>query len=112
MRSRLFWPALMVLSLAGLVGCSSSGGDPNYARVVGTVNHNGNPVPGAKVTFVSSTLGEDGKPMQFSAYSDTAGKYAISGRGKFPGLPPGEYKVTVVKWAVKPGMTIPESIAN
>jgi hypothetical protein len=108
MRVRLVWPVLAALSLVCLVGCPGAGSG-NSARVTGTVTHNGTPVAGAEVTFWSTNVGADGKPIRAgSCFSDASGKYAISGTVKAP-LLPGEYKVVVIKYQGKPG-AIPASL--
>jgi Carboxypeptidase regulatory-like domain len=93
-------------ALGILAGCTSKGpGD--FAHVSGTITHNGNPVEGAKVTFVSTTE-VDGVQERFSTETDSSGKYLIAGVGKTPGIPPGRYKVVVTKLIIKPGFKAPE----
>jgi hypothetical protein len=89
------------LVLAALVGCSRGGG--TYATVSGTVTHNGVAVENAKVTFYS-TAQIEGKPgVVASATTDSSGKYLLATVGKEPGIPPGMYKVTIVKLNEKLG---------
>jgi len=90
----------MIVALVGLSGCGKGGA---LATVSGTVTHNGNPVDGAKVTF-HSTVEVDGKPAAaYGAQTDSSGKYVIAttGRDQQPGIPPGLYKVSIVKYEGK-----------
>ena len=45
---------------------------------------------------------------EFSTTTDSNGKYAISGVGKTPGIPPGLYKVVITKLNLKPGAKVPD----
>jgi hypothetical protein len=76
-----------------LAGCASD------ARVSGTVTLDGEPVRGAQVVFARDGSG----PVV--AQTDDAGRYALVGNTG-AGLPPGEYRVTVTKEAMKDG-TVP-----
>jgi len=90
--------AAVLVALVGMLGCSKN---TNLATVSGVVTHNSAPVEGAKVTF-NSTVESEGKPgTVVSALTDSNGKYVISMLGKEPGIPPGLYKVTVVKYEGK-----------
>jgi len=96
------------LTLAWVVGCSQGLG--NFATVTGTVKFNGNPVDGAKVTFHGTTESE-GKADIFVTTTDASGKYMIAGSGKNAGIPPGMYKVVIVKYNTKDGgAKLPEGI--
>jgi hypothetical protein len=82
------------VGLAAVLGCSRGG---KLATVSGVVTHNGTPVEGAKVTL-HSTAEVNGKPGgSYAALTDSSGKYLIASVGKDPGIPPGLYKVTVIK---------------
>ena len=84
------------LALVAMIGCSNKGG--TLATVSGVVTHNGTPVEGARIVF-HSTVEVDGKPVPgFGAQTDSSGKYVIASAGKEPGIPPGMYKVTIVKY--------------
>jgi len=84
------------LGVITLIGCGKKEG--SYATVSGVVTFNGNPVEGARIAF-HSTVEVDGKQgTSFGAQTDSSGKYVIAAIGKDPGIPPGLYKVTVVKW--------------
>jgi hypothetical protein len=81
------WAAASLLLVAG---CASD------ARVSGTVTLDGEPVKGAQVVFARDGSG----PVV--ALTDDAGRYALVGNTG-GGLPPGEYRVTVTKGALKDG---------
>jgi len=87
---------LGLVALVALSGCSKGSG--SFATVSGVVTHNGTPVEGAKVTFHSTVEGGGSKAMAYSALTDSTGKYLIASVAKDPGLPPGMYKVTIVKY--------------
>ena len=94
-------PVATVFSLAALVaGCSGGAGGP-YATVSGKVTHNGNPVEGAKVNFFSTVESSGQAGGSYSAMTDSSGKYVIAMIGEQPGIPPGMYKVTIVKLEIK-----------
>lgn len=107
MNRRAFLAGAVAAALAGLAGCSG-GGSGNYARVTGVVTHNGTPVDGAKVTFVGTTETSSGGKDEFATTTDSNGNFAISGVGKLPGLPPGLYKVKIVKLTLKSGAKVPD----
>jgi hypothetical protein len=98
--------ALALVSLVAVAGCSGTG-PGSFAHVSGTITHNGTPVDGAKVKFVSTTE-VDGVRDEFATETDSAGKYLIAGVGKNPGIPPGRYKVVITKLALKPGARVPD----
>src|SRR5262245_55697110 len=92
---RWFVPGFGALALITLAGCSGSSG--SYATVSGVVTLNGAPVDGAKVVL-HSTVESGGKAAgSYAAQTDSSGKYLIAQIGKEPGIPPGMYKVTVIK---------------
>jgi hypothetical protein len=86
-------------ALVALVGCSG-GGSGSYATVSGTVTQNGTPLDGAKVTFHSTTEVAGGRGV-YGVLTDSSGKYLLAAVGKEPGIPPGMYKVTITKLALK-----------
>jgi Carboxypeptidase regulatory-like domain len=98
-RTRLARTTTLFL-LGAIAGCSKGPGD--YAHVSGAVTWNGNPVEGAKVTFVS-TVEEKGQKAEYSTTTDSSGKYMIAGVGNKPGIPPGMYKVVITKLVLKGG---------
>ena len=103
-RSRLAPAFALTTLLVAFAGCGSKEG--NFATVSGVVSQDGTPMDGAKVTF-HSTVEVDGKKTAFAASTDSSGKYLIAAAGKDAGIPPGMYKVTVNKPAVKGGVNLP-----
>ena len=97
---------VVLIALVALVGCSGKNG--NFATVSGVVTQNGTPVEGAKVTFHSTVEVQGGKQMTYGTLTDSSGKYVISAVGKEPGIPPGMYKVTVMKFEGKGTISSPE----
>jgi hypothetical protein len=88
--------AALLGTLICLSGCGKRGG---FATVSGVVTLDGVPVEGAKIAF-HSTVEVDGKAQPgYGAQTDSSGKYVIATSGKdLPGIPPGLYKVTIVKY--------------
>jgi hypothetical protein len=87
--------AAVLVALTVAFGCSRGG---TFATVSGVITHNGTPIEGAKVTFYSTVESEGKAGTVCSAQTDSSGKYVIAMLGKDPGIPPGMYKVTVVKY--------------
>jgi len=81
--------------LVVVVGCAKP--NTNLATVSGVVTQNGAPVNGAKVTLYSTAQAEGQGGGIYSALTDSSGKYLIATVGKENGIPPGMYKVTIVK---------------
>jgi hypothetical protein len=73
---------------------------PSAGSVSGTVTIGGEPLPGARVTFV----GEGDKAAAYSAIVDPQGNYTLIGPTK-AGIPLGNYKVIIVLFAAKDGKT-------
>jgi hypothetical protein len=92
---RWFARATGLIALTAVIGCSGKSG--NFATVSGIVTYNGSPVQGATVAFHSTVEVEGKKQPSYAALTDSSGKYVIASAGKDPGIPPGMYKVTVVK---------------
>jgi len=100
-RKRLMAGAVGFCALAVLAGCSKGGGRGPYATVSGKVTHNGAPVENAQIVF-HSTVQIDGKQgLSAAAQTDSSGQYLLASTGKEPGIPPGLYKVTIVKLNAK-----------
>jgi hypothetical protein len=78
---------LMILMWVSASGCSG----PNAASVSGTVTLDGQPLPGANVSFYPD--GGSGAPAY--GQTDAAGKYTLS-TGTEAGLAPGQYVAVVV----------------
>jgi len=84
------------LALASLSGCS--GKDASMATVSGVITLNGSPVEGARVIFHPTTEVAGKEQTSYGALTDSSGKYVIAAINKQqPGIPPGMYKVTIVK---------------
>jgi hypothetical protein len=98
------WP-LSLLLLAAL-GCGKSDRVP-VVPVSGTVTLNGEPLPGAAVTFIPAgeTLGTGG-----SAVTAADGSYTLTSR-EGRGLVPGEYRVTISRWLRPDGSPPPAEVA-
>ncbi|QDU77957.1 hypothetical protein Pan97_50360 [Bremerella volcania] len=71
-----------------LLGCSGNGMLP----VEGTVTLDGQPLDGAAISFVPA---EGGRPS--TGQTDDQGHFTLASYTAGDGVPPGEYKVTVVK---------------
>lgn len=95
------WLSLILLLgfLSALQGCSGSLG--SNATVSGVITHNGSPVDGAKVSLYSTVESGGQRGGSYSATTDSSGKYLIAGIGKELGIPPGMYKVTIVRLDLK-----------
>lgn len=78
----------ILVCLGFLLGCS--GGD--MLPVEGTVTLDGEPLEGAAISFVPA---EGGRPC--SGQTDAQGHFTLASYVAGDGVPPGEYKVTVIK---------------
>jgi hypothetical protein len=85
--------ALVAVLLVTTAGCG-----PSLKKVKGVVKLDGTPVEGATVAFVSS----DGITL-YSGFTDQTGTFTLSTPDGKEGVPPGTYKVTVVKHAAMQG---------
>jgi len=99
LRSLALLAGLAIL-VGGVAGCSG-GGLGNNATVSGTITHNGVPIDGAKITFHSTAEAGGSALPSYAAQTDSTGKYVLTGVGKQLGIPPGMYKVTIVKLDLK-----------
>lgn len=84
--------ALVALAFAALTGC---GGPGTPVPVSGTITVKKKPEANLLIQF-SSTAAIGGKTYAGSATSAEGGKFEIVGADGKPGLPPGDYFVTVV----------------
>ncbi|MEW4563537.1 carboxypeptidase-like regulatory domain-containing protein [Bremerella sp. JC770] len=82
------WLSLSVCVVSVCLGCSGNGMLP----VEGTVTLDGTPLEGAAISFVPA---EGGRPC--SGQTDEQGHFTLASYTANDGVPPGEYKVTVVK---------------
>src|SRR5262245_44012856 len=71
-----------------ITGCGAN----RTVKVDGLVTNDGNPVSNAAVIFIPVGTGRQGNGI-----SDASGKFVLGSYGTNDGIPPGEYKVTVVK---------------
>lgn len=83
---------ILVLALVAPIGCSSS---VTPVPVSGTITVRKKPEANLLIQFTATQAGS-GKPASGSATSKDDGKFEIVGDAGKPGLPPGEYDVTVV----------------
>lgn len=91
----------LAVSLAWVVGCG--GADrPDLVSVTGQVTLNGQPLEGATVALQRDPPDEKyRRPSR--AISDASGNFTPSTYGDTPGLPPGKYKVAVMKQEIPAG---------
>lgn len=82
--------------LVGLVCFAGCGSDDGHRKVTGKVTMNGEPVDGASLMFYAQdSTGEGG-----GGKTDASGNYSITAPSAVKGgLFPGEYKVTIAKYA-------------
>jgi hypothetical protein len=94
--------------MASALGCSSPEG-PRVYSVTGSVTQGGQPVDGAVLAFIPADAGDSGAAaIGGQAQTGSDGKFEVTGstnqgRDTLPGLPPGEYKVTVMKMEATAG---------
>jgi hypothetical protein len=90
------WLGSAVVAIALTVGCEQPGSDrPATYKVTGKVTLDGDPVEGATVTFAPSGAG--GTPAVGT--TDGSGSYSLKSFGTEQGAVPGEYMVSVTKYA-------------
>ena len=91
MLQRLRWlpAAALVAGALGMIGCSSGG----KSKVNGVVTLDGQPLPGAVVTFVPADMAT-GKMA--SGTTDNSGNFQLTTATPNDGAFPGDYKITVV----------------
>lgn len=92
-----------MLAACALAGCSKSDRDAGTVLVTGKVTHNGQPLAGALVTFVSDAGGTPGAGM-----TDEDGGYSLRAK-------PGNYTAIVSKLTVPPptkDASMEEALAN
>ena len=70
-----------------LVGCKK----PDYYTCIGTITHDGRPVPGLQITFAPVMIDSVRSPM---GLTDAEGKFEMT-TTRFRGVPPGKFKVFV-----------------
>ncbi|MCG6155528.1 carboxypeptidase-like regulatory domain-containing protein [Rubinisphaera margarita] len=98
----------LVLCLFGVLGCG--GGDNveiSLLPVTGTVLADGQPVANAAVTFAPYGA-QVGRPAY--GRTDESGKYELAFVDGRPGCPPGNYIVTISKFAQPDGSAFPANV--
>ena len=100
---RLIGPLL--LAATALAGCGTRVDGPATFPVTGVVTKDGQPIEGATVQFAPAAGGESAGAQ---ATTDAAGRFEANlllenGRRTVPGLPPGDYRVTVTKREMNAG---------
>lgn len=104
--ARVVWgrSALLVL-LASVWGCSGGSVDrpKKLVPVTGTVTLAGNPLAGARVTFNPRESGTRGG----FGITDGQGSFVAKFRGTENGIEPGEYVITIAKFALPDGSPLP-----
>jgi hypothetical protein len=96
--------SILLVLAGGIAGCS---GGPAVVKVTGIVTYQGNPLAGAKVSFVP-TEEHDGRRPPAVAVTDAEGRFAL--KTNFDsvtrdGAVPGEHVVTISKFVPPNGMT-------
>lgn len=87
--TNLCW--VVVILVAG--GCFGEGVEtPDTVPVSGAVMYNGQPVPGATVSFMA-----EGAPRAATGVTNEAGEFQLSTFGANDGAIPGDHKITVTK---------------
>ena len=99
-----YWPALLILLLAS--GCNRGPARPKTYPVTGVVTWQGQPVPGATVTFSPKTPPEPGQegPQGATGITDEQGRYQLGTFARGDGAIPGDYYVTVAKYENQGGV--------
>ncbi len=115
----MHWLGMVAASVVLMAGCHSAKGPATYPTT-GSVTLNGMPVAGAMVTFAAAGQGGAGVEAIASgmagaqAQTDAEGRFEMKvmldgGKTTKPGLPAGEYAVTVVKMEFAGGTPSPTS---
>lgn len=93
-----FFAAVTALTLAGLIGCGSSG--PATHPVSGVVTLGGQPIESATVTF--HPAGGEGRSA--SGTTDASGQYELTTFASGDGAMAGSYRVTIAKYETPDGV--------
>jgi hypothetical protein len=93
------WLGLALIGLALAAGCEQAADRPTTYGVTGTVTLDGTAVEGATVTFAPSAAG--GTPAVGT--TNASGKYSLMSFGTEEGAIPGNYMVSVTKYAFDEG---------
>lgn len=103
---RTFKSFFMLTLCSVLVGCGAEVELGGTTAVTGTVNHNGQPVEGATVTFSPA-----GEGRAASGITDANGRFTLTTLASNDGAMPGTYQVGISKTEVQGAMTAEESEA-
>ncbi len=96
---------LLVSVLAAVSGCSSD--IPEMVRVQGKVTFAGGDWPKPGIVFFTAQQPAEGFPRKSgSAHFDIDGNF-VAKTGEFPGLIPGEYRITISCWQKPPSEGFP-----
>lgn len=104
LKSRIaFWPSLLLLASAALLGCRGASEGPELVPAGGTVLWKGKSLPDADVMFypIEGTKGGGG-----TARTDVEGKFKLKYVRGGDGVPAGAYKVTVSRRVIN-GKPVP-----
>lgn len=96
-------PACLLIVILCLMGCGSGGRLPT-SPVSGTVSVGDKPIAGADVTFHPADDKQKIRPA-FGKTND-AGEFELSTYDDGDGAVPGEYKISIVKQSLRPGIDV------
>ena len=99
-------PMLVGLLMVWPLGCGPS--HPDAIPVTVTIKHNGKPIQGATVNFIS----DDGSTWMAYGTTDAQGKCQLSTYGENDGAVAGKHKVSVVKNAKNPAFSEEDASPN
>lgn len=101
----LWFRRVLLVLVVSVCGCSGGSADlpKKLVPVTGTVTLAGSPLAGARVTFNPRESGSRGG----FGVTDEQGSFVAKFRGTENGIEPGEYIVTVAKFALPDGSPLP-----
>ena len=88
-----------------LAGCRGGTSNPATVPVTGTVTLNGEAVEGATVTFTG-----EGSPRPATGTTDAQGKFSLTSFEPDDGAAPGDYAITITKYADTAGGANPDEV--
>ena len=101
-KARVYLSPFLLLLISAL-GCGNGGEDlPDVVPVTGSVTLNGEPLPGASVTFMG-----EGRPCYGA--TDDNGTFTIKDMNGREGCPVGKYKVIISKYTKPDGSPLGDS---
>jgi len=98
-RGRGFTIVLATLYSVVVAGCGKPGDYPDLIPVSGTVTMDGQPLAGARVSFVP----DGARPS--SGTTDASGRYELQYTGEYAGAVVGKHRVSISKTAPDPNYT-------